>query len=135
LPKAYLVNTNKSQNPHNEAEMLEEQKVAAYYSPWKYLINHIEANDMVFLYSNGNGIIARGIGSGIIEKAGEDDLEHYMPLVQFENLEEPLPPSAIVQLAQGMTDENYKIKWNQTMIHIQGFIGEEIWRYITKNNM
>lgn len=135
MPKAYLVNTNKSQNPRNEAEMLEEQKVAAYYSPWKYLINHIESNDMVYLYSNGNGIIARGIGSGIVEKAGEDDLEHYMPLLQFEKLEEPLPPSSILQLAQGVTDENYKIKWNQTLIHLQGFIGEEIWRYITKNNL
>ncbi|WP_456273156.1 hypothetical protein [Bacillus sp. AK031] len=135
MPKAYLVNTNKSQNPHNEPEMLEEQKVAAYYSPWKYLINHIEANDMVYLYSNGNGIIARGFGSGIIEKAGEDDLEHNMPLLQFEQLDEPLPPSAIVQIAQGVTDENYRIKWNQTLIPLQPFIGEEIWRYITKNNI
>ncbi|WP_420768642.1 hypothetical protein ACNR9V_01635 [Parageobacillus thermoglucosidasius] len=136
MPKVYLVNTNKTNNPQNESEMIYEKKVAAYYSPWKYYIDEIEANDLVFLYSNNKGIIARGIATGIVEVKdadGNPDEEHYMHLDRFEELEVPLPPSKITEIAQSVTDANYNIKWNQTMIHIPYFIGLKIWQFITRN--
>ncbi len=136
MPKVYLVNTNKTNNPQNESEMIGEKKVSAYYSPWKYYIDEIEANDLVFLYSNNKGIIARGIATGIVEVKdvdGDPDEEHYMHLNRFEELKVPLSPSKITEIAQSVTDANYNIRWNQTMIHIPYFIGLKIWQFITRN--
>lgn len=135
MPKVYLVNTNKSNNLQNESEMINEEKVAAYYSPWKYFINEIESGDIVYLYSNSNGIIARGIATGIVEikDVGPDlEEEHYMHLDRFELLETPVASAKITEISQAVTDANYSIKWNQTMIHIPHFIGLKIWQYITR---
>ena len=134
MVKIFIVNTNISNSPVNELNMLSEEKVAAYYSPWKYSINEMEANDIVYLYSNGRGIIARGIATGIIEKS-KDQVEHYMNLDRFEKLKMPLESSKIVDLAREVTDEDFKIKWNQTMIHLPNFIGIHIWQSITHNNL
>lgn len=98
MPKAYLINTNKSNNTGCELDMLNSQKCAAYYSPWKYYIDQIEANDIVFLYSTGSGIVARGIATGIPEVAdweGNIDEEHYMNLNRFEILKNSLPASKV----------------------------------------
>ncbi|MFY4775175.1 hypothetical protein [Metabacillus sp. RGM 3146] len=65
--KAHIINTNQSSNL--QIDMLKNQKCAAYYGNWKKLISTIKANDMVFLYSNGKGIIARGVATGIVETA------------------------------------------------------------------
>ena len=67
MSKTYLINTNKSNNPNDEIDMLNNKKCAAYNGYWKYYIDEIDHNDMVFLYSSGKGIIARGVGSGITE--------------------------------------------------------------------
>lgn len=113
MPKTYIVNTNKSNNTANEREMLTQQKVAAYYTPWKYFIDEMEAGDIVYLYSNGQGIIARGIATGIVEVAdigAEIEEEHYMHLDRFEILENPLAPSKITEIAQAATDCKYVLK-------------------------
>ncbi|UZN01403.1 hypothetical protein ACE1MS_22775 (plasmid) [Lysinibacillus sp. fkY74-1] len=136
MPKVYLVNTNKTHNAQNENEMINEKKVAAYYSPWKYFIDEIEAGDIIYLYSNSRGIIARGIATGIVEicdVSNSINEEHYMKLERFELLKSPLSSSKITEIAQSITDEKYTIKWNQTMIHIPYFIGLKVWQYITKN--
>lgn len=135
MPKVYLVNTNKSNNLQNEIEMINEEKVAAYYSPWKYLIDEIGAGDIVYLYSNGQGIIARGIATGIVElrDIGNSPVEeHYMHLERFELLEIPLASTEITDIAKSITDDQYTIKWNQTMIHLPYFIGLKVWQHITK---
>lgn len=92
-----------------------EEKVAAYYSPWKYMLNEIEAGGIVYLYSNGRGIIARGIATGIVELRGKETeiyKEHYMHLDRFELLEIPLSPTKITEIAKSVTDADYTIKWN-----------------------
>lgn len=135
MSKVYLVNTNKTNSSQNETEMVNEKKVAAYYSPWKYFIDEIEAGDIVYLYSNSKGIIARGIATGIVElrDVGNDlDEEHYMHLERFELLEIPLTPPEITDIAKSITDDRYTIKWNQTMIHLPYFIGLKVWQDITK---
>lgn len=134
MPKVYIVNTNKSNHPESENEMITQEKVAAYYSPWKYLINDIAAGDIVYLYSNGQGIIARGVATGILEVGQQVDgvyKEHYMHLNRFELLNTPLPSKKISDIAKSLTDEDYNIRWNQTMIHMPYFIGLEIWQLMT----
>ncbi|CAM3287017.1 hypothetical protein FITA111629_14720 [Filibacter tadaridae] len=135
MPKVYLVNMNKTNNVQNVTEMINEEKVAAYYTPWKYFIDEIEAGDIIYLYSNGSGIIARGIATGIVELrdiGNHVDMEHYMHLERFETLEASLPSAKITEIAKAMTDEDYTIKFNQTMIHLPYFIGLKVWQHITK---
>jgi hypothetical protein len=54
MSKVYIINTNKkASGTVDELDMLNKEKCAAYYSPWKNKIDRIEPNDLVFLYSNG----------------------------------------------------------------------------------
>lgn len=132
VPKVYIINTNKSNCFSDETNMINEEKCAAYYSPWKYYIDEIEANDIVFLYSNGLGIIARGIATGIPEikdyKDGVNE-EHYMNLDRFQRLSTPLPASKITELV------GHDIKYNQTVISLAYKFGLNVWQYITQNCM
>lgn len=130
MPKIYIVNTNQTNNPNSEPDMLKNEKCAAYYSPWKYYIDEIEANDIIFLYSNGNGIIARGIATGITETANYErkaDEEHYMNLDRFQLLKKPLEPSKITEIV------GHKLMYNQTVISLPHMFGISLWQYITRN--
>lgn len=130
MAKAYLVNTNRSNNESCEIEMLNDIKCSAYYSPWKFYIDQIEANDVVFLYRSGTGIIARGIATGIPEvKAweGNIDEEHFMNLNRFEVLKQPLPASEITKMV------GHDLVYHQTVISITHNEGICIWQYISKH--
>lgn len=130
MPKIYIINTNKQKSVDNEIEMLKQEKCAAYFSPWKNKIDKIEANDLVFLYSNGQGIIARGIATGVLEKQDydrEEDAEHYMNLNRFQRLERgPLSPSNINDIL------GYTVVFNRTMIELPYDDGLKVWQHITK---
>jgi hypothetical protein len=129
VPKAYIVNTNQKHNPNSEPDMLRNEKCAAYYSPWKYYIDEIEANDIVFLYSNGKGIIARGIATGITEVAnyeGNPSEEHYMNLDRFQIISKPLEASMITKVIE------HKIMFNQTIISLPHRFGISLWQYVTQ---
>lgn len=130
MSKVYIINTNKTNSDIDEEDMLRNHKCSAYYEPWKYYIDEIEANDMIFLYSNKRGIIARGIATGIPEIKdynGNEDEEHYMELDRFQKLEQSLPPSKITKLI------GHDIKYNQTVISLSHECGLKVWQYITKN--
>lgn len=130
MSKIYIVNTNQTHNPNSEPDMLKNEKCAAYYSPWKYYVDEIEANDIVFLYSNGSGIIARGIATGITEVAdyeGNIDEEHFMNLDRFQVLNTSLEPSKITEIV------GHKLMFNQTVISLPHRFGINVWQYITKN--
>ncbi|URZ16623.1 hypothetical protein [Clostridium felsineum] len=130
MPKVYIINTNKSNNRNDEDNMIEKKKCSAYYAPWKYYIDEIETNDLVFLYSNGKGIIARGIATGIPEIDDYNESineEHYMELDRFQILEQPLPAAQITKLV------GHDIKYNQTVISLAYKFGLQVWQYITKN--
>jgi hypothetical protein len=129
MAKSYIINTDQSHKPNAESDMLKKQKCAAYYNPWKFCIDVIEVNDIVFLYSNGKGIIARGIATGIPEIAdfeGNPDEEHYMNLDRFQILEKPLPASEITRIV------GHEIKYNQTSISLSHKNGIDLWQNITK---
>ena len=130
MPKCYIINTNKKYDSNIEIEMLNEKKCAAYYSPWKEDIDKIEANDLIFLYSNKVGIIARGTASGISEVKdyhGDIDEEHYMQLDRFQKLKIHLTSSSINKIV------NKSIILGQTQKLLNYEDGLKIWRYITKN--
>lgn len=141
MPKVYIINTNKSnnpkENPNDEKNMLSEEKCAAYFEPWKYKIDLIEPNDLVFLYSNENGIIARGVATGIVEIADHvynninyENEEHYMHLNRFQVFKNnPLPASKVSELVE------FSVVWGQTMISLDYEVGLKVWQYITKHHI
>ncbi|WP_100400326.1 hypothetical protein [Bacillus sp. FJAT-44742] len=137
MKRAFIVNTNKSYNPTNEKEMLQEMKVAAYQSPWKYYISDIQAGDIVFLHSNTNGIIARGLATGEAKVKVTNGREsyHYMHLNEFEKVEQPVPARDVTYLARQVTDLYFRMRWYQAIMHVPHVVGEHIWEHITNHCM
>ncbi|MEY2195746.1 hypothetical protein AB7942_23880 [Neobacillus sp. BF23-41] len=136
MAKVYIINTNKNNNINAEQTMLQEAKCAAYYTPWKYYIDTIEANDIVFLYSSGVGIVARGIATGIVEVRdyeGQPDEERYMYLDRFELLNRPLSAASVTGIIRDVAGTDFDIKWNQTMIPIAYNFGIKVWQHITRS--
>ena len=135
MPKVYIINTNKNHNTECEADMLRNHKCAAYYNPWKYYIDTMEANDLVFLYSSNVGIIGRGVATGIVELKdyeGKENEEHYMHLNRFERLTTPLKASEVTSIVRDIAGQDFDIRWNQTMILVAHQFGIKVWQYITK---
>ncbi|CAM3869931.1 hypothetical protein [Mesobacillus thioparans] len=135
MPKVYIINTNKTHNPDCEKEMLQNHKCAAFYNPWKYYIDTIEANDLVFLYSSNVGIIGRGIATGIVELndyEGNENEEHFMYLNRFELLKRPLKAAEVTSIIRETAGNDFDIKWNQTMILVAHQFGTKVWQHITK---
>jgi hypothetical protein len=136
LRRAYILNTNRTNRPNGEDEldMLLNHKCAAYFSPWKESIEAIQPNDMVFLYSNKRGIIARGIATGIAEVDDYTNAEGYHPdeqifmhLDRFEILKTPLPAGLINEIV------GYSVVFGQTRVSMKYEDGLSIWRNITKH--
>ena len=127
MPNVYIINTNKTHNPKCEVDMIQQKKCAAYYKHFKYNIDLIQRGDLVFLYSNKNGIIARGMATGLVEVAeyeGFPGEEHYMPLDYFQSFEKnPMPASVILSTIQELAGDDYEIKWNQTTIVFPNELG------------
>ncbi|WP_044784555.1 hypothetical protein [Bacillus thuringiensis] len=137
MRNAYIINTNLTHNSSCEQQMLQQEKCAAYYSPWKHYISLIRPNDLVFLYSNGKGIIARGIATGIVETADYEnntEEEYYMKLNSFVQLDVPMEASALTTSLQQI-DEKFKIKFNQTMIALPDLFAAHLWRVITREHI
>lgn len=97
----YLLNTNYGNEPADHNDMVNHKKAAAFFSPWKYKIERLSKNDVVFLYQSGVGIVAYGEASGQLEKhpyRGNDahmDEEYSMRLRNFQKVDPPLTASEI----------------------------------------
>lgn len=135
MRKAYIINTNLVNRPDGETEkdMVENEKCSAYFSPWKESITKIQPNDLVFLYSNGTGLIARGIATGVVEIADYEnegflhvDEEYYMHLNRFEVLSKPVRSAAINEIVGD------PIVLAPTMVAMEYERGLKIWQAITK---
>jgi hypothetical protein len=133
LRKAYIINTNRTNRPggEDELDMLQNQKCAIYFSPWKERMHSIRPGDLVFLYANKKGIIARGIATGVVEQGdyvNEEGLhideQNYMYLDRFQLLKEPMPASIINKLVS--------VVYSQTMISMEYEAGLKVWQTITK---
>ncbi|WP_085522680.1 EVE domain-containing protein [Tuberibacillus sp. Marseille-P3662] len=126
----YILNTNYKRNPEAHEDMINQGKAAAYYSQWKTKIKRIQKNDKVFLYKSGKGIVAMGIGTGIVNKEeyeGKPDEEYNMKLEDFTILRSPLSAAKMKEI----TESNFM--FNQTMFSVGKERGELIWRYIKDN--
>ena len=135
MRKAYIINTNLSNRPSGETEndMIQNQKCAAYFSPWKERLNQINPNDLVFLYSNKTGIIARGVATGIVEIAdyqNDDGVhkneEYYMHLDRFERISNPVPSATINEIVGN------SVVLASTQVKMDYEKGIKIWQAITK---
>ena len=97
----YILNTNKSNSEEDDYYMLKEEKVAAFFDPWKYKIEQIKKGDTVFLYRSGEGIVAIGTANGIIEKRPYQndekhiDEEYCQCLSDFQRLSNPVSAGTI----------------------------------------
>ena len=98
----FILNTNYSvDDPTDHDDMLQRQKAAAYFSPWKHKIERFSKGDIIFLYQSGVGIVACGHASGSLEKASYQgdpkypDEEYFMKLNRFRRVEPPLSASEI----------------------------------------
>lgn len=129
----YILNTNYSNDPSDDEDMINNQKAAAYFAPWKRNIEKLKRGDKIFLYRSGEGIVAMGIASGKLEKKpwhGEDkhkDEEYYMRLDKFKRLKKSLSASEIKKI----TGVNYRFM--STMFAVDKDSGDNLWEYISKN--
>ena len=97
----HVLNTNKGNNLADHKNMLNDGTASAFYDPWKFNINRIKENDIVFLYENGVGIIAYGKGTGetLIKDHYENKNEwHYQELKDFKILKKPISAKEIKKI-------------------------------------
>ena len=124
----YIFNTNIKHGSQDETDMLENKKVASYFVPWKFKIEHLNKGDKVFLYRSGTGIVAKGIATGKIDKRSYRDNPEYsneeysMKLSKFKVLDNPISASEIKKTS----GVNYVFM--QTMFSIDKETGEKLWK-------
>jgi hypothetical protein len=136
LKKGYfIVNTNIANDKQDEHDMLTNRKAAAYFYPWKQAIKRIQQGDRVFLYSSGNGIIARGIANSHYKRKDyhnnpqRKDEEYYIELKNFAKFSNPLSASEIVKI----TGVNFRFM--KTCFAIDKESGANIWNETTKKKL
>lgn len=128
----FILNTNYSNDPADDKDMIDNKKAAAYYDPWKNSIKRMQKGDKVLLYRSGTGIIARGIVSGKLKKAdyrgkpSEKDEEYYVELKSFSKIANPLPASEI----KSITGIDYRFM--KTCFSVDRESGNRIWDKLTK---
>jgi len=97
----HILNTNKGNNLDDHKNMLSKGIASAFYDPWKFNIERIKKNDIVFLYENGVGIIAYGKGTGktlIQDHYGNKDEWFYQELKDFKILKKPISAKEIKKI-------------------------------------
>jgi hypothetical protein len=124
----YVVNTNWRGGREDDAAMLREKKVAAYFTPWKYKIERLRRGDHVFLYRSGSGIVAVGTADGKLRKAPyhgkpeHKDEEYSMGLLDFRLVDPPLTAADIKGIA-----EKPALVFLQTMFSLDRRSGERLY--------
>lgn len=128
----FILNTNYSNDPVDDKDMISNKKAAAYHDPWKKSIARMQKSDRVFLYRSGKGIIARGIVKGNLKKADyhgkptEKDEEYYVELDKFSEMKTPLTASEI----KNLTGIDYRFM--KTCFSVDKESGNKIWEELTK---
>jgi len=131
----FILNTNYGKHPEDDRDMVEHNKAAAYFDPWKKNIVKLKKNDKIFLYRSGTGIVAMGLASGKLQKQDYHhekqypDEEYFMKLERFKLLKTPLSAADIKKI----TGINYRFM--STMFALDKESGDKLWEYILKNNI
>jgi hypothetical protein len=106
--------------------MLARGRAAAYYAPWKHKIERLEADDIVFLYRSGEGLVAFGWASGELEVAdyhGDPNApaeEFSMRLDPFVRLPSPLTARELKLVAKRY------VSFQQTMVRLDPDTGRKL---------
>ncbi|MEK6775160.1 MAG: hypothetical protein AABY64_14560 [Bdellovibrionota bacterium] len=132
--KYFMVNTNRKADPngHDEEVMLNEEIVALYFDGYKEKINKLSQGDMIFLYSNANGIIAYGNVEGkVYTRAYQGNTsfkgeEYFRRLKNFTILPEPMSVSEITEVVGG------KIVMAQAFFKLSNKYALPIFEYLKK---
>jgi hypothetical protein len=128
----FILNTNYSNDPNDDIDMITNKKAAAYHNPWKKSIARMQKGNKVFLYRSGTGIVARGIVKGNLKKADyhgkptEKDEEYYVELKSFSEIKTPLTASEI----KNITGIDYRFM--KTCFSVDRESGNKIWEDLTK---
>lgn len=131
----FIINTNKQSDPRYEQEMLDNQKCAAYRST-KTVIEDIKIGDLVLLYGNKKGIIARGIADGVVRKKedkGEEDAEYYMSLNEFSIYKEAITYNEIREIIQ-IAIPSFNKPFGVTALKFEYPASEVIWNEVCKQD-
>jgi hypothetical protein len=132
----YIINTNNLHRPQDEIEMIENQMFGAFCENSKK-IDRINGGDTVFLYKKGQGIIAYGQATGVVEvkdriRPENNELvvngSHYQKFSNFTKLRKPLTASGIKEAL-----ERY-VAFNQTIFRLRSNEGERIITYLKQIN-
>ncbi|MGA8156946.1 MAG: hypothetical protein WB822_12225, partial [Rhodoplanes sp.] len=124
----YVVNTNIGNEPADDAAMLKEKKVAAFFAPWKLKIARLKRGDHVFLYRSGTGVVAIGKADGKLRraayhgKAEHKDEEYAMALLDFAIVEPPLSAAEVKSITA-----NPGLVFRQTMFSLDQGSGEKLY--------
>ncbi|CAI3930183.1 MULTISPECIES: hypothetical protein [Commensalibacter] len=99
----FLLNTNKGNNIADHVRMIDEERIEAFCSPWKDEIKKIKKDDIVFMYANGEGIIAYGKATGIVKNGyryddPKQDASCYQYLNDFKKIAKPIKASEIYKI-------------------------------------
>jgi hypothetical protein len=115
--KYYMINTNRKADPygHDEETMLNEQIVSLYFEGHKEKIDKLNDGDVVFLYSNENGVIACGEVYGATQK------RNYKGLTKFKNEEYFKKFKSVVKPQQPVTVKQMKTLFGKRPLVIQSF--------------
>ena len=128
----FILNTNYSNNPDDDKDMISNKKAAAYFDPWKKSITRMQKGDKIFLYRSGTGIVARGIVKGKLKKAdyhgnpAEKDEEYFVELKTFSEIKKPLIASKIKSIA------GIDYRFMKTCFSLDRGSGGKIWNELTK---
>jgi len=131
----YILNTNFSNSRKCDQDMLDHQKAAAYMDPWKYKIEKLKKGNRVFLYRSGEGLVAIGVASGILEKGPypgkreHSENQFSMRLSPFMKLKRPMSASEIKEI----TETNHRFM--SVMFGIDAKTGQKLWDHAKKERM
>ena len=124
--KYYILNTNYNNSIADHNDMINNNKCAAYFDPWKYNIKKIGEKDVVFLYQSGVGIVAVGEADGVLKTCDYQndpqykDEEYYMKLNNFSLVAPHLTARKITNICKK------KFSFKKTMFEIHDKYGKKI---------
>jgi hypothetical protein len=131
LADYYVNNTNRKEGKHYEADMLEEQKCAAY-GMTKEHIELINKGDKVFWYASEMGLLGGGIADGITHKKEADgklDYEYFQQLTDVHTFIQPLKHHKLKGLIPSLR------VLNGTLLKMNPLDGETLWTYLIQHGV
>jgi hypothetical protein len=123
----YINNTNLSNGKTDHEDMLLNGKASANDDPWKFKIERILQDDIVFLYQNEVGIVALGEADGTIIKEpyeGDPEGKYSMNLQRFHHVKPPLTAGEIKSIA------GIEYPFRHTLFQLDGTSGKAIKDFI-----